>query len=221
VLAYVLERCLRLLHPFMPFVTEEIWQALVQKIDGIDDGALIVAAYPRGERAATGAGVAGYTDAAAEREMALVIDVVRAIRNIRAEKKVEPGRYIEAYAVSEGERGVLDAGAPYIEALARVRPLHVVGTTDAAPRDQVATAVLEGVTAVVPLAGLFDLEAERARLDKQIADAEAEAARITAKLSNEQFRAKAPEKIVATEQERLAAVEARLSGLRASVAELG
>jgi valyl-tRNA synthetase len=85
----------------------------------------------------------------------------------------------------------------------------------------VATAVLEGVTAVVPLAGLFDVEAERARLGKQIADAEAEAARIEAKLSNEQFRAKAPEKIIATEQERLAAVQARLDGLRASMRELG
>jgi valyl-tRNA synthetase len=221
VLAYVLERCLRLLHPFMPFVTEEIWQALVQKIDGIDDPALIVAAYPRGERSQTGSAVAGYSDPAAEREMALLIDVVRSIRNIRAEKKVEPGRFIEAFVVSAGERGVLEAGAPYIEMLARVRPFHVVASSDEAPRDQVATAVLEGVTAVVPLAGLFDVEAERARLGKQIADAEAEAARIEAKLSNEQFRAKAPEKIIATEQERLAAVQARLDGLRASMRELG
>jgi valyl-tRNA synthetase len=146
---------------------------------------------------------------------------VRAIRNIRAEKKVEPGRFIEAFVVSAGERGVLEAGAPYIEMLARVRPFHVVASSDEAPRDQVATAVLEGVTAVVPLAGLFDVEAERARLGKQIADAEAEAARIEAKLSNEQFRAKAPEKIIATEQERLAAVQARLDGLRASMRELG
>ena len=212
-LAYVLERCLRLLHPFMPFVTEEIWQALVQKIEGIDDGALIVAAYPRGE--------SGYSDAAAEREMALLIDVVRAIRNIRAEKKVEPARFIEAYIVSDGARDMLDAGAPYIEVLARTKPLHIVATPEEAPRDQVATAVLEGVTAVVPLTGLFDVAAERARLDKQVADAEAEAARIESKLDNEQFRAKAPQAIVATEQERLASVRTRLEGLRASIAELG
>ena len=92
-----------------------------------------------------------------------------------------------------------------------MRPLHVVATTDEAPRDQVATAVLEGVTVVIPLTGLFDVEAERARLE-DIADAEAEAGRITAKLSNEQFRSKAPEKIVATEQERLAAVQAPAGG---------
>ncbi|MDP9236557.1 MAG: valine--tRNA ligase [Chloroflexota bacterium] len=213
VLAYVLDRCLRLLHPVMPFVTEEIWQALAQKIDGVEEGALIVAAYPRGE--------SGYSDPAAEREMEMLIDVVRAIRNIRAEKKVEPARLIEAYVVADGARGIFEAGSAFIETLARAKPLHVVGDIADAPRDQVATAVLEGVTAVVPLKGLFDVAAERARLEKQIADAEAEAGRIEAKLGNEQFRAKAPAKIIATEEERLAAVRARLNGLRAGVAELG
>ncbi len=213
VLAYVLERCLRLLHPVMPFVTEEIWQSLVAKIEGIDEEALIVAPFPRGE--------SGYADAVAEREMATLIDVVRAIRNIRAEKKVEPARFIEAYVIADGARATLEAGAPYIEFLARARPLHIVGDAADAPREQVAKAVLEGVTAVVPLAGLFDVGAERARIGKQIAEAAAESARIETKLSNEQFRAKAPEKIIATEEERLAAVRARLEGLRASLAELG
>ncbi|HEX5478165.1 MAG TPA: valine--tRNA ligase [Dehalococcoidia bacterium] len=213
VLAHVLERCLRLLHPFMPFVTEEIWQALVQKLDGVEDEALIVAEYPRGER--------GYHDARAEDEVALLIDVVRAIRNIRAEKKVEPAKFIEAFVVADGATETLVAGTPYIETLARARPLRIVRSIEEAPREQVATAVLEGVTAVVPLAGLFDLEAERARLEKQIIDAEAEARRIDEKLSNEQFRAKAPERIIATEQERLSAVQSRLEGLRASLAELG
>ncbi len=213
VLAYVLDRCLRLLHPVMPFVTEEIWQALSAKIEGVEEEALIVAAYPRGE--------SGYTDAAAEREMALLIDVVRAIRNIRAEKKVEPGKFIEAYVAADGGRGVLEAGSAYIEMLARVRPLHIVGDVADAPRDQVAKAVLEGATAVVPLAGLFDVAAERARIDKQIAEAEAEAGRIEAKLANEGFRAKAPEKIIAAEEERLAAIRARLASLRASLSELG
>jgi valyl-tRNA synthetase len=209
----VLERCLRLLHPFMPFVTEEIWQSLVAKIDGIDDGALIVAAYPRGE--------SGYRDAAAEREMETLIDVVRAIRNIRAEKKVEPARLIEAYVAADGARGVIESGAAYIETLARVKPLHVVATVADAPREKVATAVLEGVTAVVPLAGLFDVDAERTRLQKQIDDATAEAGRIEAKLGNEGFRSKAPAKIIAAEEERLAAVRARIEGLRGSMAELG
>ena len=213
VLAYVLERSLRLLHPFMPFVTEELWQALTSKLDGVDQDALIVAAYPRGE--------SGYADPDAEREITMLIDVVRAIRNIRAEKKVEPAKFIEAYVVADGARGVLEAGALYIEMLSRARPLHIVGDISQAPKDQVATAVLEGVTAIVPLAGLFDTAAERARLGKLIADAEAEAGRVEAKLGNEQFRAKAPAKVVAAEEERLAAVRTRLDGLRAGLAELG
>jgi valyl-tRNA synthetase len=213
VLAYVLERCLRLLHPFMPFVTEEIWQSLVTKIEGIEDEALIVARYPRGE--------SGYRDDAAEREMETLIDVVRAIRNIRAEKKVEPARIIEAYVAADGARGVIESGAPYIETLARVKPLHIVGSVAEAPRERVATAVLEGVTAVVPLAGLFDVAAERARLQKQIDDAQAEAGRVEAKLANEGFRSKAPAKIIAAEEERLAATRARIDGLRAGLDELG
>jgi valyl-tRNA synthetase len=213
VLAYVLERCLRLLHPVMPFVTEEIWQSLAAKIDGMDEEALIVAPFPRGE--------SGYADPQAEREMALLIDVVRAVRNIRAEKKVEPGRFIEAWVASGAEGRVIEAGRAYVEMLARVRPLHVVADVADAPRDQVARAVLEGATAIVPLTGLFDVEAERARLGKLIADAEAEVGRIDAKLNNAQFRTKAPEKIIATEEERLAAARTRLDGLRASLAELG
>jgi valyl-tRNA synthetase len=213
VLAYVLERSLRLLHPVMPFVTEELWQALTAKITDIDADALIVAPFPRGE--------SGYADPDAEREMTTLIDVVRAIRNIRAEKKVEPAKFVEAYVVADGARAILEAGSPYIETLARAKPLHVVSDIGDAPREQVATAVLEGITAVVPLAGLFDLDAERARLHKLIAEAEAEAGRIEAKLSNEQFRAKAPEKIIATEEERLATARTRLEGLRSTLAELG
>ena len=80
--------------------------------------------------------------------------------------------------------------------------------------------MLEGVTAVVPLAGLFDLDAERARLQKQIAEAEADATRIESKLANEGFRAKAPANVIAAEEERLATTRTRLEGLRTGLAEL-
>jgi valyl-tRNA synthetase len=153
--------------------------------------------------------------------MEALIEVIRAIRSIRAEKRVEPGKFIEAYVVADGASPAVEAGRPYIEALARVRPLHVVDEAADVPREQVATAVLEGVTAVVPLAGLFDMEAERARLQKQITEADAEAGRIEAKLANEGFRAKAPANVIAAEEDRLAATRARLDGLRASMTELG
>ena len=129
---------------------------------------------------------------------------MRAIRNIRAEKKVEPAKFIEAYVVADGARERRSRPARRTSRCSRARGRCTSSPRSAeAPREQVATAVLEGVTAVVPLAGLFDTDAERARLQKQIADAEAEAGRIEAKLANEQFRSKAPANIIATEEERL------------------
>ncbi|HWQ28551.1 MAG TPA: valine--tRNA ligase [Dehalococcoidia bacterium] len=213
VLVSVLETVIRLLHPYMPFVTEAIWQNLKGVIAAPATEDLIVAPYPTGEDA--------FHDEAAEREIETVIDVVRAIRNIRSEKRVEPARYIEAYVAGNASRPWLERGAAYIEALARARPLRIVADVSEAPREQVATAVLRDAHVVVPLAGLFDIEAERARLSKQLADAEAEVARLEAKLANEQFRARAPREVVAKEEEKLADARARARSLRARVGELG
>ncbi|OGO51874.1 MAG: valine--tRNA ligase [Chloroflexi bacterium RBG_16_68_14] len=221
VLVHVLETGLRLLHPYMPFLTEELWQRLRPYLAEVPYEALIVAPYPRSEPA--------WQDAEAERQVEGVIDVVRAIRNIRSEKRVEPARYIEAYVVAndsaagsgQGTRSAIEAGAPYIEALARVRPLHIVSQASEAPREGVATAVLPHAQAVVPLAELMDAEAERARLCKEMEEVETYLQRIEAKLSNEQFRARAPREIVAAEEERRAAAQTRLEGLRRALEELG
>ncbi len=211
VLAYVLQTSLRLLHPIMPFVTEAIWQHLRDHVDGLEE-ALIVAEFPTGD---------GETDADAEDRTDLVIDVVRAIRNIRAERGVDPGRFIEAYVASNGARPTLEEAGPIIETLARVRPLHLVADTTAAPSEGVASAVLSEAQVVVPLAGLIDTGAEREKLSKQLGEAEGEIKRLEGKLANEQFRSKAPAEVIAKEQEKLAAAESRAQGLRGRIAELG
>jgi valyl-tRNA synthetase len=213
VLVHVLETGLRLLHPYMPFVTEELWQTLRPHVTDPGADALIVAPYPQP--------AAGWRDEDAEQSFEGVIDLVRAIRNIRSEKGVEPARYIEAYVVAIEQRAAIEAGAPYIEALARVRPLHIVEDAADAPRDGVATAVLPHAQAVVPLAGLLDVEAERARLQKVIAEVEGYAAKLQGKLSNEQFRSRAPADVVAAEKDRLASAQTRLEGLRRALRELG
>ncbi|MCH7484988.1 MAG: class I tRNA ligase family protein, partial [Chloroflexi bacterium] len=211
VLAYTLQTSLRLLHPIMPFVTEAIWQHLRDHIDGLEE-ALIVAEFPTGD---------GETDTDAEEKTDLVMDIVRAIRNIRAERGVDPGRFIEAYIASDGAGPTLEQARPIIETLARVRPLHLVPDTTSAPRDGVASAVLSKALVVVPLAGLIDTDVERAKLSKQLTEAESEIKRLEGKLANEQFRSKAPADVVAREQEKLTAAESRAEGLRGRLAELG
>jgi valyl-tRNA synthetase len=213
VLVHVLETGLRLLHPFMPFVTEELWQRLRPYLAALSADALIVAPWPASDPA--------WRDPDAERDVNGVIDVVRAIRNIRSEKRVEASRQIEAYVVAaDSVRTAVEAGSAHIEALARVRPLRIVSDPAEAPREGVATAVLPHAQAVVPLAGLLDASAERARLEKEIAEAEAYLRRVDAKLANEQFHARAPKEIVAAEEERRADANARLEGLRRALGEL-
>jgi valyl-tRNA synthetase len=213
VLVHVLDAALRLLHPYMPFVTEAAWQGLSPHLAEPGAAALIVASFPRAD--------AGWLDPEAEEQAEGVIDVIRAVRNIRAEHGVEPARHIEAYVIAEGMRPSLEASEPLIVALARVRPLHIVSQPGDAPQEGVVTAVIKDSQVVLPMGGMFDLEAERQRLEKQIAAAEAEVERLQGKLTNEEFLAKAPAAVVEREREKLAAAQARLAGLRERLTELG
>ncbi|MEX1195435.1 MAG: valine--tRNA ligase [Dehalococcoidia bacterium] len=211
ILAHVLQTSLRLLHPIMPFVTEAIWQHLRDHVDGLEE-ALIVAAYPTGE---------GANDPEAEENAALVMDVVRAIRNIRAERGVDAGRFVEAFVVSNGASATLEGARPVLESLARVRPLHFVADVSEAPSANVASAVLPEAQIVMPLAGLIDLAAERDKLSKQLADAEAQVSRLEGKLGNDDFRSKAPANVIAREEENLASTRSRAEALRTRLSELG
>jgi len=212
ILAHVLDVSLRLLHPFMPFLTEAIWQNLRPRLRSTEAEALIVAPWPKASKR--------WRDDEAEGRVQVVMDVVRAIRNIRAERGVEPARYVEAYLVADGMRAAVEASRLMIETLARARPLHIVDGAAAAPREGVITAVLPDVQVVLPLAGLFDVEAERARLHRQADDVQAEVTRLDAKLANEQFRTRAPAAVVGKEEEKLATARARLEGLQDRLKEL-
>jgi valyl-tRNA synthetase len=211
-LAHVLDMSLRLLHPFMPFLTEAIWQNLRPHLRLAEAEPLIVAPWPRANKR--------WHDSEAEAQAQAVMDVVRAIRNIRAERGVEPARYVEVYLIADGMRKAAEASRLIIETLARVRPLHIVDGAGAAPREQVITAVLRDVQVVVPLAGLFDVEVERARLRREVDDVRAEVVRLEAKLANEQFRTRAPAAVVGKEEEKMATARARLEGLQARLEEL-
>ncbi len=125
-----------------------------------------------------------------------------------------------ADSLRTGAGPTLEQARPIIETLARVRPLNLVPDTTSAPKEGVASAVLSKALVVVPLAGLIDTDAERAKLSKQMAEAEGEIKRLEGKLANEQFRSRAPADVVAKEQEKLAAAKSRAEGLRGRLAEL-
>jgi len=211
VLVYVLERTLRLLHPFMPFVTEEIWQHLKgSSIRYQESGegwpeALIVAPWPE----------PGPTDEAAEAGMALIMEIVRAIRNARAEYKVEPGRRIEAIIAAGEDHKLLTDQRDILIALARLdaEKLRIARTLEAKPTQALAL-VVGGVEIYLPLAGMVDLEKERQRLTKEIKEVLEGIARSEALLANEDFLAKAPAHVVEKEREKLADYRQRQAKLR-------
>ena len=205
-LVYVLDGCLRLLHPYMPFVTEAIWQYLPHQGE-----ALIVAAWPE----------AGAGDEAAVERMAGLMELIRAIRNARSENEVEPGRKIAAIICAGDELGFLREQAATLQLLARIAPdkLTLVETLDAAP-DKALTLVVAGYTCYLPLAELVDLDKERQRMQSEIEQVESEIARSEKLLGNQGFTGKAPAAVVAKERAKLEASRARHGQLVERLAEL-
>jgi valyl-tRNA synthetase len=213
VLVHVLDTSLRLLHPYMPYVTEELWSGsgdLRSHLEDLDARMLITAEFPRSERR--------WADENAEREMALLQDIVRSIRNLRRERGIDAGRWMEAYVVTTED---LSSHANAIEALARVRPLHLVSDRGDAPAQGVASAVLDRAQVILSLAGSVDAGAERASLQKQLAQAQGGVAASQAKLGNEKFLNGAPAQVVESERERLAAAQARVVSIEERLRELG
>lgn len=206
-LAYVLDRTLRLLHPFMPFVTEELWQHLPHPGE-----ALIVASWPE----------AGATFGDDAEQFRAIQDVVREIRNARSEQGVDPARKIAAVVYPGPLSGAFTALKDELQFLARLDgdAYEVREGAPEAPENALAI-VSGGATVYLPLTGMVDLAAERARIEKEIEDASAEVGRAEAMLSNESFVSKAPQKVVDVQRERLAAAQERLELLQRSLADLG
>ncbi len=207
VLAYVLERSLRLLHPFMPFVTEEIWQSLpgIAQV-GAAGRALIVTRWPAH---------AGHVDPLADESFGRIQEVVRAIRNARSEYDVEPGKRIPAHMAGGEHAGLLAASLPLLATLARIDSDTSVIATELPPPDKSVTLAVGGVTVYLPLAGLIDFAAERARLNKELDNIDKQTQRIEGLLGNPGFTAKAPAELI--ERERAKMVE--LSERRGQLAE--
>jgi valyl-tRNA synthetase len=198
----VLESSLRLLHPFMPFITEEIWQRLPGAGESI-----MIASYPRVTR--------GQADTAAEREMSAVMSAVTAIRNIRGEMRIAPGVSLTVTIRPAAEAlALFSTAAPLIGSLARAE-VQVDAAATRPPTS--ALGVLGAAELYVSLAGVVDLAAERARLEKEIRKASETVGFLEGKLARPDFVERAPAEIVDKERQRLAAQRELREKLEASL----
>ncbi|RYG57480.1 MAG: valine--tRNA ligase, partial [Alphaproteobacteria bacterium] len=202
--AWALDQILIMLHPMMPFVTEELW-AETGKAGPKRDDLLILTEWPAHE---------GLEDASADAELAWLIDVISNIRSVRAEMNVPASAKLELVVTGAGEQTLarLVAGTSLISRLARLEQIS--------PQNQVpgesAQFVVGEATFALPLAGVIDLAAEKARLEKEVGKLDAEIAGIDKKLGNEQFVAKAPEEVIEEQKARReAAVDRRARILEA------
>ncbi|WP_336046356.1 valine--tRNA ligase [Solibacillus ferritrahens] len=207
VLAYVLDNTMRLLHPFMPFVTEEIWQHLPHEGESIT-----VAAWPTVNPAFNFTAEAG--------DMQLLMDIIRSVRNIRAEVNTPMSKKVAMTisAKDDSIAAVLEANKGYIEKFCNPDGL-TIGTELEAPA-QAMSAVVSGAEIFMPLAGLINIDEEIARLEKELEKWAKEVKLVSGKLSNERFVSKAPEALVATEREKLADYEAKYATVEKRIAEL-
>ncbi|MFS8775454.1 valine--tRNA ligase [Synechococcus sp. W65.1] len=211
VLATVLETILRLLHPWMPHVTEEVWQLLTQ---ANQTTSISVQPYPTPDPS--------WVNPQLEREFGLVTQVITSLRNLRAEAGLKPHQTIAALLVTEDpeEQRILTAAQAYIRELAKVESLEIAGSLATEPR-QVAAAVVGTVQVLVPLAGLVDVEALRAKLQKDLAKLEKEAQGIRTRLENPTFLSRANPEVVQASRKQLAELEAQRQLLQARLEKLG
>ncbi len=208
VLVFVLSRTMKLLHPFMPFITDEIWTALPHTEQA---PSIMVSAWPEYD--------ASLDFAADERDMEKIMNAIRAIRNRRAEMNIAPSK-LAHLTVQSHEPELYRKGEAYIRRLAYASGLE---TIEEAPADTAGliSIVTDAATLYLPLAELVDLSAERARLEKELKKAEGQLAAVQNKLNNPGFTSKAPENVIAMERERLEKNRVLVEKLRDSLAKLG
>ena len=206
VLLYVLTEILKLLHPFMPFITEEIWQALPHEGE-----ALMVAAYPK------------YSDSLNfpedEASFEAVMDAIKAVRARRAEMNVPPSRKSHLIIVTDMQKAFAD-GEKFICKLAYASQISVMSALPE-QTDGMVSVITGNARMFMPMAELVDIEKERARMEKELANAHKQLDGQNAKLANENFVSRAPEAVVNAEREKKAKLEALIANLEESLKNLG
>ncbi|OWJ94020.1 valine--tRNA ligase [Pseudomonas sp. A46] len=213
-LVRVLEVILRLAHPFMPFITEEIWQRIKAQA-GVSGDTLMLQPWPVANESRI--------DAAAEGDIEWVKTLMLGVRQIRGEMKISMAKRIDVVLANASDEDLrrLNENGPLLNKLAKFESVRVLASGEEAPMS--ATALVGDMQVLVPMAGLIDKDAELARLDKEIQRLDGEVKRVGGKLANEGFVAKAPAEVLDKERAKLAEAEqalARLAEQREKIANL-
>jgi valyl-tRNA synthetase len=234
-IAWARDEILKLLHPFMPFITEELWAVTAAR-----EGLLVLAEWPRKASAVTAEQIAAmatagpgdpliapamaalddrdFSDPAAEAEIGWVVDFVTAIRSVKSEMNIPPATLIPV-VLSGASTETKERAERWNDIVKRLARLTTIDFADRPPEGAVQLLV-RGEVVALPLKGVIDLSAEKARLDKEIVKAEADIKRVDAKLGNEKFVANAPEEIVEEEKEKREAAVARKAKLQEALERL-
>ncbi len=204
VLVWVMDKILKLLHPFMPFITEEIWQTIPHEGESI-----MISAWPEFDEA--------LSFASEETEMERIMTAVRAIRNRRAEMNVPPSKKAKVY-IATGHKATFEQGGVFMQKLASASEVEIA---DAFELDGAVCIVTQDAKIYIPMGELVDFEAEKARLNKELAAVQKDLDFVNNKLSNENFVAKAPANVVAAQREQAAKYSEKIAMLKESIAKLG
>ena len=215
VLVYVLETSLRLLHPYMPFATEELWQHLKRRLpsEWVATESIMVAAYPEADTTAI--------DPEAERVVESVIEIIRSIRNARAQYKVENHRWVEAQIYSNRLTSAIIPYSQTIQTLARAKPVTFPDRKqEAPPPENTLVMVLKESEVIIPMESMVDMEAERKRFQREMEQIKAEVVRLEARLNDKDFLAKAPAAVIDKERQKLYSLTDKLERLEQQILKL-
>ncbi|OGN99317.1 MAG: valine--tRNA ligase [Chloroflexi bacterium RBG_13_51_52] len=211
VLVHVLEKALRLLHPFMPFITEELWQHLRKYTKQPGMESIMIAEYPEADES--------LLDTGAEKEIETIAEIIRSIRNVRAQYKVESMRWVESKIYTE--QATIFTYDEAIQTLARTKPVTFLkGEPREKAGDNTLVIPLTQATVVIPMASMFDMEAERKRIEKDLEQTQGEASRLEARLKDKAFLTKAPAAVVEKEKNKLYTLNEKLEKLKQQYSKL-